>query len=149
MVIEPLSAHPHLADEIGRIYFQEWGWHFADEWFKYSVEDIVQDLRENYMDATYVGLENGELVGTVALLDQDLKARSDLGPWATCLYVRPPYRNMGYGRELLDHVGRGTTYLWCSNPRERDMYQRWGFSLVEELPYDGAPAYVMVREAKI
>ena len=44
----------------------------------------------------------------------------------------------------LAHSSDVDAYLWCYTERERDLYTRWGFELLEEAHFYGDPAYVMV-----
>ncbi|HWK22420.1 MAG TPA: GNAT family N-acetyltransferase [Ureibacillus sp.] len=52
----------------------------------------------------YVALIEGEMVGTYALLRNDLNSRQDLYPWFACLYVKEAYRGKGIAAELLQHA---------------------------------------------
>lgn len=154
-----LAERPDCIHEVAEIYFLEWGWHFADEWAKPDAASIESDLRENYTHDTFVLTHtdahgNTELIGTVALLPEDLKG-CPRTPWLTCLYVRPEYRRRGYGVQLMNHVlcsyktlhgEAAKVYLWCYEEASRDWYLRNGWSVVEETDYRGeALAYVLCK----
>jgi aminopeptidase-like protein len=89
MHVASLREHQDLLPTLASIYMEEWGWHFSSEWDIVTLEDMIEDLRENYLDATYVAFIDKVFVGTVALLDADLKSHMHLKPWMTCLYVNP------------------------------------------------------------
>ncbi|RHW34946.1 N-acetyltransferase [Lysinibacillus yapensis] len=66
----------------------------------------------------HVAVIEGELVGTYALLRNDINSRHDLYPWFACLYVKEEYRGKGLASKLLGHgveqakkLGFKTLYL--------------------------------------
>jgi GNAT superfamily N-acetyltransferase len=150
-----------LVRRVAEIYFQEWGWHFADEWDLHTVDAIEADLREQYLDETFVMIHDDSFIGTVALLPSDLRAFDDndmrllneqSGPWVTCLYVAPEYRGKGYGSRLLNFMvdyanadQQMGCYLWCYTEKERDWYTRHGFRHFQTIPYHEKTAFVMNR----
>jgi N-acetylglutamate synthase-like GNAT family acetyltransferase len=52
----------------------------------------------------YVMLDDNRIVGTYALLRNDLISRQDLYPWFACLFVEPVYRGNKIGSQLLEHA---------------------------------------------
>ena len=141
-----LRAVPWFLKEIAEIYLEEWGWHFRDEWGVNDKTEMMEDLKDNFMDATLVLYDDITLVGTVALLPDDLKSHMHLGPWVTCLYVKEAWRCKGLGKMLVESVASGkTTYLWCYTLKEMTRYKKWGYELVETVIYGGEDAFVMKR----
>lgn len=111
---------------------------------------MVQDIKDNFLDCTYTALsEDGNtFIGTIALLDCDLRSHEHLSPWVSSLYVDPVYRNQGVGKMLMDYVTasiKGSVYLWCYTEHEKDLYERWGFIVIDNTQYDDKPAWVMAK----
>lgn len=52
----------------------------------------------------YIALENESIIGTYALLRNDLISRQDIFPWLACLYVSPGHRGRRIGSRLLKHA---------------------------------------------
>ena len=133
----------------------EWAWHYAVEWNINNLDEMVADLTNNYSDDTFVALDcpvDGQeavVIGTVALLDSDLRSHLHLACWVTCLWVAPEHRRTGIGKQLVDHAvsiaNTETVHLWCYTTNERDLYGKWGFQLIERIQYDGKDAYVMAK----
>ncbi len=48
-------------------------------------------------------LDNDEIIGSYALLTNDIISRQDLMPWFACLFVNENYRNQGLAEELISH----------------------------------------------
>ena len=160
MRISSLAHEPAFAAEIANIYYNEWGWHYAEEWGLPDAPSIETDLRANYMSDTFVLVNSQDtLVGTVALLAEDLRCCSQLTPWLTCLYVKPEHRNRGYGRMLISYaLTRHATslpistransiarkvYLWAYEKTTHDWYVMNGWVPDRTLVYRGNPAYVL------
>lgn len=49
-----LKDVPHLVNDVASIYLQEWGWHYKDEWGMNTYEMILDDLKTNHMESTYI-----------------------------------------------------------------------------------------------
>jgi predicted acetyltransferase len=48
-------------------------------------------------------LDNDEIIGSYAILTNDIISRQDLIPWFACLFVNENYRNQGLAEELIRH----------------------------------------------
>lgn len=143
-----LRTVPQFIPEIASIYFIEWGWHFEDEWDINTLAGIQSDLEAHYLDHTYVLCthDKKEMIGTVAILPDDLLSHSYLSPWMTCLYVKPKYRERNYGSYLLECIKRqypDRLYLWCIDTKLVEWYAGRGWNLHEVAFYKNLPAYIM------
>lgn len=151
LLIVPLQTVPQFIEEIATIYETEWGWHYREEWDMHSKIEIERDLRKNCLDKTYVLVseDRSEWIGTVALLDQDLRIRSHLTPWLTCLYVHPKYRRQKCGAYLLQYIMYTfpqKMYLWCYEEPLMHWYEKHGWKLREITVYRKMVAYIMYYE---
>lgn len=52
----------------------------------------------------YIVLQNETIIGSYALLRNDLISRQDLTPWFACLYVVPELRGQKLGEVILEHA---------------------------------------------
>ncbi|OWR28496.1 GNAT family N-acetyltransferase [Saccharibacillus sp. O23] len=90
--------------------------------------DNKQAMEQQYLPASevYVCMENGEVAGFVAMVDQYLAA----------LFVDPAKQGRGYGRMLLEHVKneRETIMLnvFAQNAGACAFYRRNGFEIEKE-----------------
>jgi len=148
-VVPLTECTDNVTNAVASVYEKEWGWHFVEEWGLHNAAEIADDLRTNFASCTYVMLSDydGSLIGTVALLPEDLQTHKHIKPWITCLWVDPAYRGRGIGRCLAEHAVReaktNTVYLWCTSVHERDLYMHWGCEIVDEVVYNGGVAWVM------
>lgn len=136
-----LSRKEEFIDTITEIYYQEWAWHFNEEWGIKSQEEMKQEVikeREN----TYIFLDmQDRFIGTAALLDEDLKW-SDFSPWFTCLYIAPEFRGQWYATRIHDILlssardkDLNTLYLWTYSEREKNIYTHWWWDIIEKFIY--------------
>jgi N-acetylglutamate synthase-like GNAT family acetyltransferase len=82
----------------------------------------------------YIAVQNNSIVGTYALLRNDLISRQDLYPWLACLYVVPELRGNRVGSILLKHAiketgGLGLPKLYLSTDLE-GYYEKYGWTLL-------------------
>lgn len=138
MIITRLCDKPWHVRRLSEIYLAEWGEHYGSEWNISSIEAMMDDLRNNYLCETFVAtdVETGELIGTVALLDEDLRTHSHLRPWISCLYVEHRYRSRGAAKKLINHVVAlvdpgSKLYIWCYDPALKGAYERMGARCIE------------------
>jgi N-acetylglutamate synthase-like GNAT family acetyltransferase len=82
----------------------------------------------------YVAVEDEKIIGTYALIRNDLNSRQDLHPWLACLYVDPAYRGKAIGSKLLEHAisetaRKGYPRLYLTTDLE-GYYEKYGWSHV-------------------
>lgn len=143
-----LYDKPEFISIIADIYMQEWSWHYADEWNIFTKEEMIFDLSNNLKN-TYLAFKENDFIGTIAVLDNDLRSHTHLTPWIACLYVCPKYRNQGFGKQLMDYarsLSSDRVYLWCYTEREKKRYEKWGFKVIESCKYNNnMDAYVLSK----
>ncbi len=90
------------------------------------------DKTTDGLPAFYVALLNESIIGTYALIRNDLNSRQDLYPWLACLYIEPAYRGRAFGSRLLEHAvqeteKRGFNTLYLTSDLE-DYYEKYGWT---------------------
>lgn len=101
-------AHPFLADAY--------------------VAQVEQEVRDIYVPnaETYVLEEDGEVIGFIALLENEIGG----------LFLDPSKHGRGYGKALVDHAvaikGSLMVEVFRDNEIGRPFYQRYGFEFVAE-----------------
>lgn len=101
MDIFELSEKPDLVVEATHYFWKQWG---SDSNFKFYEDCILNSLdTKNAIPKFYIGMESDMIIGSYALITNDLISRMDLMPWLACLYVDEAYRKRGYAEQLLNH----------------------------------------------
>lgn len=119
----------------------------------YERDLLTEHQSRTSWPATLVAVApNGQLLGTIALLRDDMPDRPDLAPWIASLIVTEAARGKGVATMLINAIlklarGMGITkvYLWAKHCH-RGMYARRGFVDVEQRTYLGNDVVIMVHE---
>jgi GNAT superfamily N-acetyltransferase len=96
-----LSEKPELLDRTIEYFWKSWGNESNIRFYRDCIEHSLKE--ENKLPKFYVALTDNKIVGSYALLVNDLISRQDLLPWFACLYVTEEYRKNGIAEKLLSH----------------------------------------------
>ncbi|HEY2125174.1 MAG TPA: GNAT family N-acetyltransferase [Chthoniobacterales bacterium] len=167
IAIDYLANHPELADELGKISWNEWrpiyeqrGETFADAVRKYRERANIGQL-----PLALVALAEGDegrpfdfgsgqsmrapaLIGTVSLKYCDLDIRPELDPWLGGVFVVPEWRGRGIAsllcRRAMEAAARLTIsnlYLWTHSAE--GLYLKLGWRAIERTDYCGKKIVIM------
>ncbi|GGG32356.1 hypothetical protein GCM10011344_36610 [Dokdonia pacifica] len=97
-----LITKDHIFLEKGIAYFwKQWGSESNFDFYKDCIENSLSI--DNALPKFYLMIEKNTIIGSYALLTNDIISRQDLMPWFACLYVDKAYRNQGVAKKLLTH----------------------------------------------
>jgi len=135
LCVVSLLDYPFYIPQVAEWLFGEW----PDENIGLgirSVKEMIHELRNpEEGEFTLIALENFTMVGTISLLNDDLKG-CNLSPWVGDLYVHKHYRNKGIASKLLqsilEKVEDRVVYLNCL-PHLKRIYEQRGFHEIERM----------------
>lgn len=85
-----------------QMFWSQWG---TEKNFKFYYDCMIHSLKtENNLPRFYIAIHNDSIIGTYALLRNDLISRQDVFPWLACLFVVPEFRGQNIGAKLLQHA---------------------------------------------
>jgi predicted N-acetyltransferase YhbS len=131
MLITPLFNHPHLIDPVAKMIYNEF---WVDVVDGMTVDDLVAHLKTatepQQMPLSLIALVDGQLAGTVNLIENDDENRAHLRPWLAAMVVRADLRGQGIGTALVKALladarlmGTPTVYFGTDGP---GFYERLG-----------------------
>ena len=151
MKIDYLGNHLDILPELAKLQYDEWK-HFTPE---KTLEDRVIKLRDmaGSSDVPFmiVAIDNNQLIGSAALVHEDMSTRKDLSPWLASVFVKPEYRQSGIATRLVSHIEgeaekRGIAKLILYTEHARDLYLKLGWSDIEQCEYQGVNVAIMFKE---
>ncbi len=151
--IESIADHLDLIPKLAEWHYREWG--HLDPFG--SLESWTEGLRlragRDRIPMTYIALRGTQLLGSAALVDNDMRTRPDLWPWLAGVYVQEPCRGQGIGSALVRQVMRkaaemGIERLYLYTHSARPFYEKLGWECLAEVDYEGREVVVMAVELK-
>ena len=101
MEIIELSERPERVEEAVKYFWTCWG---SESNYIFYKDCITNSLNsEKDLPKFYILTDQEKIIGSYALLTNDIISRQDLMPWFACLYVDEKYRTQGLGGKLLHH----------------------------------------------
>ncbi|MEM9820242.1 MAG: GNAT family N-acetyltransferase [Bacteroidota bacterium] len=129
MTIIELSERPDLLQQGIQYFWKQWG---SEQNLSFYQDCILHSVdKSNALPKFYLALEQAQIIGSYALLVNDIISRQDLMPWLACLYVEESHRKQGIAEQLLQHglaqsKAKGFNYLYLSSDLV-NFYERKGW----------------------
>ncbi|MCP3739356.1 GNAT family N-acetyltransferase [Rossellomorea sp. BNER] len=134
MEIMEIGKKIELFDTAVNIFWGQWG---NEDNYKFYQDCMLHSCKTvDGLPRFYVALINESIIGTYALLRNDLNSRQDLYPWLACLYVDPKYRGNEIGSKLLQHAIEETSKIGFENlfltTDLEGFYEKYGWTHLTE-----------------
>lgn len=150
MNIDFLGEHLDVLPELARLHFDEWR-HFSPD---NTLADRVSKLQElassSELPFMVVAIEGKKLVGSAALVYDDMRTRKELSPWLASVFVKPEFRRKGIAAALVRQIEksaeeRGIRKLYLFTEHARDLYAKLGWRDMEACEYQGVDVVIMSK----
>jgi GNAT superfamily N-acetyltransferase len=128
-IIELLDRNA-LFEEAIQVFWEVWG---NEDNFKFYEDCMIHSAAASSdLPRFYAAVEKEKIIGTYALLRNDINSRQDLCPWLACLFVDKEHRGKEIGSLLLNHglkeAGKkGYKNLYLTSDLE-GFYEKYGWS---------------------
>ncbi len=151
MKIDFLGNHLSILPELAQLHFDEWR-HFSPD---KTLQDRVLKLRgvakTSDIPFMVVAMNNGRLIGSAALVEEDMSTRKDLSPWFVSVFVKTDHRGNGIASSLVRHIEgearkRGIEKLYLYTEHARELYLRLGWHDIEQCEYQGVNVAIMYKQ---
>jgi GNAT superfamily N-acetyltransferase len=144
-----LNQKQERLEEAILYFWKQWG---TENNFSFYKDCMIHSLQSDViLPKFYIALMNDEIVGTYAILRNDLISRQDLEPWFACLFVYPDYRGQELGIILQKHAceemkEKGFTKLYLATTL-KDYYEKYGWNYMNEGYYfNGDKTKIYIRD---
>ncbi|WP_407270523.1 GNAT family N-acetyltransferase [Radiobacillus sp. PE A8.2] len=133
--IHHVNERKDLFDEAVKFFWRHWG---SSDNYKFYRDCMVHAVENrNGLPRFYIAVIDNEIVGSYAMLRNDLISRQDLFPWLACLYVVPPLRGKAYGAVILSHAIRESKdfeHIYLCSELE-NYYEKYGWEYTDDAYY--------------
>lgn len=148
MNILNLKDEPYHIGKLAEWHHNEWSYLNPDGSIEKRSEKMKMYLEPGFVPSTFIGKDNGELIGSAAIVKYDMDTHEELSPWLASVYVSAGHRQHGYGGLLVRHVmqkakEKGIKKLYLVTPSEENFYAKLGWSKKFEEIYKGVAVTIM------
>ena len=149
--IVSLADRSDLFPVVGRWHCEEWGAGAPnvslDEW----TDSLRAKSGREGIPITWIGLVDGEPVGSVALIEHDMPNHRELTPWLSSVFVVPDRRGNGIGAALVTHAeeaarGLGIRRIYLYTDSAEGFYAHRGWRVIGREHYDRSLKAIMAKD---
>lgn len=151
MQIVPLADHKEFVRELAELHHAEWSHFNPSLTLEMRAEAIADAAGREGIPSIFIAVSGDELIGSAALVQQDMKTRPDLFPWLASVYVKEGFRRQGIASALIARCeseaaqsGVKTWYLYTEFAST--LYEKLGWGLMEQCEYQGVKVSVMSKD---
>ncbi|GAB6550000.1 MULTISPECIES: GNAT family N-acetyltransferase [Bacillus] len=132
MEIIQLLKNDDLFNKAIDVFWKEWGEEGGRAFYKDCMTNALTN--PNNIPSFYIVKIDNEIIGTYALILNDLNSRQDLSPWLACLFVDEKFRGNSIGEKLLNHglleaAKRGYHFLYLTSDLN-GYYEKYGWDKI-------------------
>jgi N-acetylglutamate synthase-like GNAT family acetyltransferase len=154
MQIINLREAPEHIPSLAAWHHQQWSSLNPGGSLKKRIATMQRYLSDDFVPSTLIA-KTTELLGSAAIVENDMDTKPELTPWLASVFVAPQYRNQGIGSQLVKQLmdeakqaGIETIYLFT--PDQVNFYQKLGWEVFSSEEYRGHAVTVMrVRLAEL
>jgi N-acetylglutamate synthase-like GNAT family acetyltransferase len=151
ITIEYINDHPEVIKTVAKWHYDQW----HDVLPNFTLDTYTEFLSSHYrrggIPSMFVAVDNGKVIGTAALDNDDMDTHPQLTPWIASLYVDGKYRKQGVGETLVRRVieearSAGVKKLYLFTPDREHYLGRFGWRTLFKELYYGEMESVMVLD---
>ena len=142
-----LKQQPQHIETLAAWHHKEWSHFNPHESISQRITRMQSYLNSDFIPTTYIATDY-ELLGSAAIVANDMETQTELSPWLASVYVSEKKRNRGIGTKLVKHILRqaqtnNINKLYLLTPDQHLFYQHLGWNVRSEELYHGTTVTVM------
>jgi N-acetylglutamate synthase-like GNAT family acetyltransferase len=154
MQILDLREEPQHIHILAEWHHHQWSSLNPDGSLEKRIAKMQDYLSDDFVPSTLIA-KTDKLLGSAAIVENDMDTKPELTPWLASVFVAPQYRNQGIGSQLVKQLmdeakqaGIETIYLFT--PDQVNFYQKLGWEVFSSEEYRGHSVTVMrIRLAEL
>lgn len=151
MKIVPLADRKEFVWELAELHHAEWGHLNPSLTLQKRVEAIAKAAGRDGIPSIFISVSGSKLVGSAALVRQDMATKPDLSPWLAAVYVKEEFRRQGIATALIarcenEAVQAGVSTWNLYTEFASKLYEKLGWRHMEHCEYEGTKVRVMSKD---
>lgn len=151
MEIVPLADKKELITELAELHHAEWKHFNLSLTLQGRAEAIANAAGRKGIPSIFIATSANQLVGSAALVQNDMDSKPELSPWLAAVYVKENFRHQGVATELIarceNEAVRSSAKVWYLYTEfAAELYQKLGWRHRERCEYRGVMVDVMYKK---
>ncbi len=151
MEIVPLADKKEHIHELAELHHAEWKHLNPSLSLEERTEAIAEAAGRESIPSIFIAISGSQLVGSAALVENDMDTRPDLSPWLAAVYVKKAFRHQGIAKELIarceEEAVRSHANAWYLYTEfASKFYEKLGWNHMERCEYKGVMVDVMCKQ---
>ena len=147
MKIVNLKEEKKYLDILAEWHHKEWAYLNPNLSLYDRRKKMESHFSNEFIPSTYVAIDD-ELLGSAAIVENDMDTKQELSPWLASVFISPNNRNKGIGSKLVEHVmkqtkSNGLKKLYLFTPNKENFYLRLGWQTIERTKYRNEKVVIM------
>lgn len=147
MQILNLREAPEHIPTLAAWHHQQWSSLNPDGSLEKRIATMQSYLSDDFVPSTLIA-KTSELLGSAAIVKNDMDTKPELTPWLASVFVAPQYRNQGIGSQLVKQLMQqakqaGIEAIYLFTPDQVHFYQKLGWEVFSSEEYRGHSVTVM------
>ncbi len=141
----------HLLPRLALWHQSEWSHLNPGQSLEERMLNMQSFLLHQTVPTTLVAVEDGEPIGSAALVDCDMEDRSDWAPWLASVFIAPDHRKQGVATRLIGAIEKlaadaGYAKIWLYTEDKQSLYRKLGWVSEEKRQYHGHSVECMSKQ---
>ena len=145
-----LQREPQHINLLSVWHHRQWSYRNPDHRIKHRAKHMEEFLTPHFIPSMFIAKQN-ELIGSAAIVKQDMPSYPELSPWLANVYVKPDFRGLGVGKQLVNHIveqalRHNIHRLYLYTPDHSDFYLKLGWKILEITHYQNSHVTIMYKD---
>lgn len=146
-LIKNLTEIPDILNVLAQWHQSEWAKFNPGETLEQRIVRMHDYLNHDFIPSTFVAVDDCVL-GSGAIVKNDMNTRQELSPWLASVYVSPDHRGRGVGSKLVQHImsqAKSMAYnkLYLYTTDKQSFYEKLGWRTFDIENYHGQKVSLM------
>ncbi|WP_027369390.1 GNAT family N-acetyltransferase [Desulfovermiculus halophilus] len=150
MEIVPLADKKEFIAELAELHHAEWKHLNPSLTLEGRAQAIADAAGRERIPSIFIAMLGSQLIGSAALVQNDMDTKPDLSPWLAAVYVKESFRHQGIATALIrrceEEAVRSNANAWYLYTESASkLYEKLGWRCMERCEYKGAMVDVMCK----